>query len=573
MAIAATDAERRARSDNPFGPDLTNAEIDWLLTREPLSRIDPGNFPAGASLRDILRNETRVLRYRHGDIVVRDGDYGNSAFVMIEGQVRVVLRPKLSGETLGRRQSQKRGLWRALAQLWTNHALPEVRTGAEHNAAFQLRRLEGADYRVTLADPDQIIAEHRTAVIGAGEMFGEIAAVSRMPRTATIFADGPAELLEIRWQGLRDIRRRDRGFREHVERLYRERSLAVQLRESPLFKHLDSAGLEAIAAETAFESFGEIDWQRVYRALEDLGAAERVEQEPVVAHENQPADRLIIVRSGFARLSQAFDHGHRTIGYLGPGDVFGLEEIAHHARGGEAAGYRHSLRALGSLDILRIPAKAIALRVLPGLPAHLQPAPLRGSDRQRMAWGTGSDEAEVSQAMLEFLGDNRLINGTAAMLIDLDRCTRCDECVRACADTHDNNPRFIRHGRQFDHFMIANACMHCADPVCMIGCPTGAIHRVPEVGSVVINDQTCIGCGTCAASCPYQNIRMVESRDESGAFHLDPATGAAVVRATKCDLCVDQPGGPACQRACPNDALVRINLRDMPALASWVGRG
>ena len=46
--------------------------------------------------------------------------------------------------------------------------------------------------------------------------------------------------------------------------------------------------------------------------------------------------------------------------------------------------------------------------------------------------------------MLEFLVENRLINGTAMMIIDTDRCTRCDDCVRACASGHDNNPRFMR---------------------------------------------------------------------------------------------------------------------------------
>jgi Fe-S-cluster-containing dehydrogenase component len=137
--------------------------------------------------------------------------------------------------------------------------------------------------------------------------------------------------------------------------------------------------------------------------------------------------------------------------------------------------------------------------------------------------------------------------------------------VRACASTHDGNPRFIRQGKTFDHWMVANACMHCVDPVCMIGCPTGAIHRASE-GEVVINDSTCIGCGTCAASCPYQNIRLVEVNDPEGRPLVDQATGAPIQRATKCDLCISNPGGPACVRACPHDALARVDFRGHDAM-------
>ena len=158
------------------------------------------------------------------------------------------------------------------------------------------------------------------------------------------------------------------------------------------------------------------------------------------------------------------------------------------------------------------------------------------------------------------------------MMINMDRCTRCDECVKACAASHDNNPRFVRHGPQFGPFMVANACMHCVDPVCMIGCPTGAIHRNVQDGQVIINDDTCIGCGSCANSCPYNNIRLVEIRDGSGGYIMDEQSNTPLVKATKCDLCADQLGGPACQRACPNDALIRINLRDLDRLAEWVNR-
>ena len=120
--------------------------------------------------------------------------------------------------------------------------------------------------------------------------------------------------------------------------------------------------------------------------------------------------------------------------------------------------------------------------------------------------------------------------------------------------------------------MVANACMHYRDPVCLIGCPTGAIHRMSDDGRVVINDDTCIGCGTCVNSCPYNNIRLVEIRDRSGDFLVDEVTGAPIVKATKCDLCLDQLGGPACQRACPHDALVRIDIADQEGLADWVNR-
>jgi Fe-S-cluster-containing hydrogenase component 2 len=174
--------------------------------------------------------------------------------------------------------------------------------------------------------------------------------------------------------------------------------------------------------------------------------------------------------------------------------------------------------------------------------------------------------------MMEFIVESRFINGTATMIIDMDRCTRCDDCIRACAATHDNNPRFLRHGPIEDGFMIANACMHCQDPVCMIGCPTGAIHRDSAHGRVVINDQTCIGCATCANSCPYDNIQMVTARNADGRPYYDNATNQPIQKAAKCDLCATQITGPACANACPHDALVRMDMRKVDQLADWINQ-
>lgn len=166
------------------------------------------------------------------------------------------------------------------------------------------------------------------------------------------------------------------------------------------------------------------------------------------------------------------------------------------------------------------------------------------------------------EALLEWAVEERFINATRAMVIDLDLCTRCDDCVRACESTHGGNARFLRHGKTLAHWMVANACMHCVDPVCLIGCPTGAIHRSVEGGTVVINDDTCIGCGTCANSCPYDNIQMVPIRDPGGLPVLDDQQ-MPIQKATKCDLCVEQLGGPACHRACPHQALERTDFRTL----------
>jgi Fe-S-cluster-containing dehydrogenase component len=233
--------------------------------------------------------------------------------------------------------------------------------------------------------------------------------------------------------------------------------------------------------------------------------------------------------------------------------------------GGHPVPWQNSLRAVGYVDVLRIPAAIVLESILPNCKMQIAKCKLQIAEAGNQCGSIG-----VDPQMLDFLADHRFLNGTQTMLIDLDRCTRCDDCVRACAATHDNNPRFIRQGPKHDHIMVANACMHCVDPVCMIGCPTGAIARDAETGTVRINDRTCIGCSTCANSCPYNAIRMVEIREPGGAFYVDEATKLPILKATKCDFCAGQLTGPACQAACPHDALVRVDMRNITALDNWL---
>lgn len=577
MTLGSVTLPPPQRWAKPFDPSMGRADVQRVLALPPFDRFDRERFPASTPLEGILENDARLLRLEPGDIIVRKDDYGSSAFFTLSGQARVVVDRDFPGSLLGRKEIRRKGLYAALAQLWRNPCRPEERDPEQYLGHEQIGSRGAGDpqnERPFFRDVADLMQHYRTEPIPQGGMFGEISALGRTPRTATVFAETPTELLEIRWQGVRDMRTHSDEFRRNIDALYRERSLKQHLRSTSLFSHLGVEDLEQVAERTLFESYGDYDWHTSYRRDREGSHAERLQSEPLIAREGHYVDGLILIRAGFCRVSVEMDHGHYTLRYLGAGEVFGLEEIAHNWRSGtEHCSLQASLRAIGYADILRVPTDVVERYLLANLPEQDLPPPIQDLDAAK-PYALRPEEGRIEQDMLEFLVENRFINGTQAMLIDMDRCTRCDDCVRACALGHDNNPRFVRHGPVFDHYMVANACMHCSDPVCMIGCPTGAIFRDQNEGQVMINDITCIGCATCANSCPYNNIRMVPINDLGGTQVLNQKTFSPILKATKCDLCADQLSGlgPACARACPHDAMQRVDMRDLGSLAQWLNR-
>ncbi len=546
---------RPQRWDAPFDPEMQDEDVRHLLERPEIAVIDADSFPDSMPLEGILQNDTRLVRFNAGDIVVREGDYGNSAFLILDGELRV-FTGDYPQDLLGRETAGKKGILETISQIWTNKRIPEVRDTERYGGQAVRRSGRGgrgerqdAGLRVFVQDIPVILDKYRTAEMTEGALFGELAALGRIPRTATIFAKSNATLLEIRWQGLREIRRFDDGFRTMVDNRYRQNALLVHLRETELFANLSEEALDKVASATLFETYGAFDWHVSYQKMRATGKSGAA-NEPPIAREGEYVDGLLMIRAGFAQVARSYGSGQRTLTYLGARDSFGLKELYQGWKSGQTINMTASLTALGYVDALRVPAAILEENVFPGLDekvvAHAHP---------EYGGRTLSDDA-----LLEFAVEERFINATQAMLIDLDKCVRCDDCVRACASTHGGNPRFLRHGKTFDHWMVTNACMHCTDPVCMIGCPTGAIHRSQIGGSVVINDDTCIGCATCANSCPYNNIRMVEIRSADSHILVDPDTGRPILKATKCDLCYTNLGGPACVRACPHDALSRVDF-------------
>ncbi|HEY1494068.1 MAG TPA: cyclic nucleotide-binding domain-containing protein [Candidatus Solibacter sp.] len=157
----------------------------------------------------------------------------------------------------------------------------------------------------------------------------------------------------------------------------------------------------------------------------------------------------------------------------------------------------------------------------------------------------------VQQASLSSFLEQELMQGQNLLLLDLDKCTRCDECVKACVATHnDGVTRLVRDGLRFENFLVATSCRACMDPLCMTRCPVGSIRRKDSL-DIVIEDW-CIGCGNCAIDCPYGNINVVEVQETKRKQKAEPRPKAVV-----CDLCAEF-AEPNCVRACPHDAAIRV---------------
>ncbi len=552
-------SDRPNRWDQPFDTSMGEEDVDALLQRREFGHICAENFPDALPLRGILRNDCRIMQLAPGDLLIREGDYGNSAFYILDGDLDVVIQPALPAAMLGRSDTRKRGFLSALSQLWGNSKIPESRDRirptelslSANVATVNLYQSSLASKIFTglpAADSDQptLDSKYQTTTLSSGDLVGEIAALGRTQRTATVFVTKSARVIEIRWQGLRDIRKYDATWKRKIDDSYREKMLKAMLASSPYFANLDESTRDRIASQVLFESYGSYEWSHSYKGNSGIGTR----AEPIVAEEGHYADGALLIGAGFARVSVKQGHGYRTLSYLRAGDLFGMDELYASWKDNGENHLAHTLSALGYLHVVRIPLTVLKTYVFDSLESPPE-----------SKWSSRQVERDIADdALLEWAVEERFINGTQAMLIDQDRCVRCDDCVSACASTHDGNPRFLRHGKRHDKWLITNACMHCSDPTCMIGCPTGAIHRTAR-GAVVINDESCIGCATCANSCPYNNIRMVQVTDRKGNALIDRTTGLAVNKATKCDLCSTQPGGPACVRACPHDALKRIDFQ------------
>jgi len=104
------------------------------------------------------------------------------------------------------------------------------------------------------------------------------------------------------------------------------------------------------------------------------------------------------------------------------------------------------------------------------------------------------------------------------------------------------------------HVSFAVQCRHCDDAPCLDACISGAMHRTEE-GTVLCDEDRCVGCWMCVMVCPYGVIHCRrEEAPKPGAPKAAEQRPPLRKIASKCDFCVGQ-ATPACVLNCPNEAL------------------
>ena len=173
-------------------------------------------------------------------------------------------------------------------------------------------------------------------------------------------------------------------------------------------------------------------------------------------------------------------------------------------------------------------------------------------------------------AILDFQVREGLSVASRLRVIQVDRCIECRQCERACADRY-GVPRLSIAGPRLELLAIAVTCRTCTDQRCVSVCNFDSIAFDPKRGEVVIREETCTGCASCATACPYGAIQMVRLGEPSSArfrARLEKsgalAAGGEAPRrepaeqiASKCDHCAAY-GDQACVTHCPTGALVEI---------------
>jgi CRP-like cAMP-binding protein/Fe-S-cluster-containing hydrogenase component 2/thioredoxin reductase len=377
--------------------------------------------------------------------------------------------------------------------------------------------------------------------LGQGEFFGEMSLLSGRRRSATVRASADCVLLETPRREMIKLMNSYEQVRQVIDRHFIVRTLRADLvPDSPLGE------LEAVAATAELISF---------RANEAL------------FKEGDEADGLHLIRNGSVSVSRNIGGRDIVTTYVAAGNYVGEMGLVGETRRSA------TVTATVATESVFLRADVFQTMLLrnTGLRERIQT-----KVKERISENLRMEAAPEAGDLISFLMQQGLGEATDVLLIDESLCIGCDNCEKACAETHDGTSRLDRAaGPSYAQIHVPTSCRHCEDPHCMKDCPPDAIRRAPN-GEVYVED-SCIGCGNCERNCPYGVIQMASEKEaapsllnwlltgkgtapgERQALDGPGAKKTAIKKAVKCDMCKDLDGGPACVRACPTGAALRMS--------------
>ena len=457
-----------------------------------------------------------VLQPGESMVLCKQGDYGTTAF-LTQGTGEFVI------SRLDEKPSDASPSW--LGRLFARRSDPAERViRTAPGDELVLGEMACLTYRRRGASVRAVAPEDNPHLALAMGPSGEVAPSFDTERR------GAVVVYEVT-RNLLDMMRRSASTRAYVEEMYTLRAIENCVATGTIFQSLTAA--ERASATQFLLGSGQMELRRL-------------EAGQIIVAEGDLASNFYIVRFGNLRVFETVDGSERSIRTIGEREYFG--ELAIFNRGRRTA----SVAALDPAEVVLIPA-AVFLMLCSRFPN------LESAIRSHRYDPVVSGPATVG-LLDEYLSQG-LFQAQKMLALDLASCTRCDECTRACADSHDGNARLLREGLRFGDFLVATSCRSCHTPYCMEGCPVDAIHRRGNHLEVVIEDH-CIGCGLCERNCPYGSIHMV-GRETPNLEAANFSEGrpsliaAGPVHAVNCDLCNGDT--PYCVQACPHDAAFRLD--------------
>jgi len=383
------------------------------------------------------------------------------------------------------------------------------------------------------------VGPSRVVKLGVGDFFGEMGLISGRRRTATVRAgESGTLLLETPRKQILKLMASVNSVRRALDEVFMLRAL-----QTSIFPEVDRSFLEALVKKAKMKRFKKGD---------------------VLFNEGDIGDALYVIRKGSVKISRRNRAGTNVAqtyiaagNYVGEMSILSEKEMPRTATVSAAVGCETIvIEKTDFLDLIR------------NYPAAQQR--ISRIVQERKVENVVSNWDEKSGSILDFMTREGLTDAENVLLIDSDLCVACDNCEAACASTHGGHSRLDRRGgKSFASIQLPISCRHCENPLCMLDCPPDALTRLPD-GEVIIRD-SCIGCGNCVGNCPYGVIHIVHDHVRKGNPLLtwlgfgEVEEGPA--KAAKCDQCYSLAGGPACVRACPTGAAMRVNAEQLVKIA------